>query len=107
MVGAMGAGYPLSQNWGYNNYSSYLGYNTGAATLPGYTQSAINSYPTTLDPVLPTNSSETTPTSPNGKPFLLLSDNQSFDFGFEESSICWIFIFLPISDKIFKTENVD
>ena len=107
MVGAMGAGYPLSQNWGYNNYSSYLGYNTGAATLPGYTQPAISSYPTTLDPVLPTNSSETTPTSPNGKPFLLLSDDQSFDFGFEERSICWIFIFLPISDKIFKTQNVD
>ena len=103
----MGAGYPLSQNWGYNNYSSYLGYNTGAATLPGYTQPAITSYPTTLDPVLPTNSSETTPTSPNGKPFLLLLYDQSFDFGFEERSICWIFIFLPISDKIFKTQNVD
>ena len=69
MVGAMGAGYnPLSQNWGsYNNYSSYLGYNTGAtATLQGYTQPAIGSYPSVLDPVLPTTSSGTTPTPPGG-----------------------------------------
>ena len=68
MVGAMGAGYPLSQNWGYNNYSSYLGYNTGAPTLPGYTQPAISSYPPVIDPILPTatTSSGTTPTSPSG-----------------------------------------
>ena len=27
---AMGAaGYPLANNWGYQNYSSYLGYNSG------------------------------------------------------------------------------
>ena len=66
MVGAMGAGYnPLSQNWGsYNNYSSYLGYNTGAATLPGYTQPGLGSYPSVLDPVLPTTSA---PTSPPGE----------------------------------------
>ena len=61
MVGAMGAGYPLSQNWGYNNYSSYLGYNTGAATLPGYTQPSISSYPSSLDTVLPTTSASTSP----------------------------------------------
>ena len=61
----MGAGYPLSQNWGYNNYSSYLGYNTGtAATLPGYTQPALSSYPSVIDPVLPTTSA---PTSPPGQ----------------------------------------
>ena len=67
----MGAGYPLSQNWGYNNYSSYLGYNTGSATLPGYTQPAIGSYPSVIDPILPTatTSSETTPTSPSGMLF--------------------------------------
>ena len=71
MVGAMGAGYPLSQNWGYNNYSSYLGYNTGSAALPGYTQPAIGSYPSVIDPILPTatTSSETTPTSPSGMLF--------------------------------------
>ena len=75
MVGAMGAGYPLSQNWGYNNYSSYLGYNTGtAATLPGYSQPALSSYPSVIDPVLPTatTSSETTPTSPRGR-FLFIA----------------------------------
>ena len=66
MVGAMGAGYPLSQNWGYNNYSSYLtGYNTpGAATIPGYTQPALSSYPPVVDHVLPPSSA---PTSPPGK----------------------------------------
>ena len=67
MVGAMGAGYnPLSQNWGsYNNYSSYLGYNTGpTATLPGYAQPGLSSYPSVLDPVLPTTSA---PTSPPGE----------------------------------------
>ena len=67
MVGAMGAGYPLSQNWGYNNYSSYLGYNTpGAATIPGYTQPALSSYPPVIDTLLPTDSAETTPISPRG-----------------------------------------
>ena len=66
MVGAMGAGYPLSQNWGYNNYSSYLGYNTGAATLPGYTQ-PISSYPPVIDPLLPPAGSTAPPTSPPGE----------------------------------------
>ena len=61
----MGAGYPLSQNWGYNNYSSYLSYNTpGAATIPGYTQPALSSYPPVVDHVLPPSSA---PTSPPGK----------------------------------------
>ena len=67
MVGAMGAGYPLSQNWGYNNYSSYLGYNSGAATLPGYTQPAISSYPPVIDPLLPPAGSTAPPTSPPGE----------------------------------------
>ena len=67
MVGAMGAGYPLSQNWGYNNYSSYLGYNTGAPTLPGYTQPAISSYPPVIDPLLPPAGSAAPPTSPPGE----------------------------------------
>ena len=64
---AMGAGYPLTQNWGYNNYSSYLGYNTGAAGLSSY-QTPLTSYTSPLlDPHLTGTSLITTPMSPRGK----------------------------------------
>ena len=51
---AMGAaGYPLANNWGYNNYS-YLGYNTGVGmTSPTYQTPSLASYGTAvLDPLL-------------------------------------------------------
>ena len=56
---AMGAGYPLTQgSWGYNNYSSYLGYNTGVGGAPPglgspYQSSPLSSYGSSvLDPLL-------------------------------------------------------
>ena len=64
---AMGAGYPLTQNWGYNNYSSYLGYNTGAAGLSSY-QTPLTSYTSPLlDPLLAGTGAGAAPTSPKGK----------------------------------------
>lgn len=96
MVGAMGAGYPLSQNWGYNNYSSYLGYNSGTATLPGYTQPAISSYPSVIDPILPSTTSA--PTSPPGEllfqlviywPAFVLSWNKD-SFWTNSSKAAWL-----------------
>ena len=63
----MGAGYPLTQNWGYNNYSSYLGYNTGAAGLSSY-QTPLTSYTSPLlDPHLTGTGSGPAPTSPQGE----------------------------------------
>ena len=51
-----GGCYPLSSDhWsGYNNYSSYLGYNTGMSmTSSTYPSSSLTTYPTTvLDPLL-------------------------------------------------------
>ena len=53
---AGGGCYPLSSDhWsGYNNYSSYLGYNTGMSmTSSTYPSSSLTTYPTTvLDPLL-------------------------------------------------------
>ena len=64
---AMGAGYPLTQNWGYNNYSSYLGYNTGAAGLSSYQTPLTNYTSPLLDPLLAGTGERATPTSPQGK----------------------------------------
>jgi len=61
---AMGAaGYPLANNWGYNNYSSYLGYNSGV--VGSAYQTPLGSYGSpVIDPLLSTGtapvSSETT-----------------------------------------------
>ena len=64
---AMGAGYPLTQNWGYNNYSSYLGYNTGAAGLSSY-QTPLTSYTSPLlDPLLVSTKAGAAPSSPKGE----------------------------------------
>ena len=66
---AMGAvGYPLANNWGYQNYSSYLGYNSGV--VGSAYQTPLSSYGSpVLDPLLSTGtapvSSDTT--SPSGR----------------------------------------
>ena len=65
---AMGAaGYPLANNWGYNNYSSYLGYNSGVVGSAYQTPLASYGSPV-IDPLLSTGtapvSSDTT--SPSG-----------------------------------------
>ena len=64
---AMGGGYgPLTQNWGYNNYSSYLGYNTTTPSLPSPYQTPLAYPPTSvLDPLL-TATGTTAPLSPTG-----------------------------------------
>ena len=66
---AMGAGYPLSQNWQYNNYSSYLGYNTGtAAGLASAYQPALAGYAQAgLEPLLAGAAIPNAPNSPPGK----------------------------------------
>ena len=63
----MGTGYPLTQSWGYNNYSSYLGYNTGAGGLATAYSQPIGSYASpAIDPILPGSVSQP-PTSPQGE----------------------------------------
>ena len=64
----MGAGYSLTNNWGYSNYSSYLGYGGGgvAYQTPGL---ATYSSPV-LDPLAPPNASlpvTSETTSPSGR----------------------------------------
>lgn len=72
---AMGAaGYGLSNNWGYNNYSSYLGYGAGGvvgSSVTGYQPSSLAGYGSpVIDPLLTgasTVSSDTTsPAGVNG-----------------------------------------
>ena len=80
MVGAMGTGYPLTQSWGYNNYSSYLGYNTGAGGLATAYSQPIGSYTSpTLDPTLAAlpGSTPQPPTSPPGEPMVYYQPSES------------------------------
>ncbi|XP_023327855.1 uncharacterized protein LOC111700986 isoform X2 [Eurytemora carolleeae] len=53
---AMGAGYSLSNNWGYNNYSSYLGYGGAGVGVSPYQSAGLGAYTSpVLDPLLPSN----------------------------------------------------
>ena len=40
----MGAGYGLSNNWGYNNYTSYLGYGGAGVGVSPYQASGLPTY---------------------------------------------------------------
>ena len=41
---SMGAGYGLSNNWGYNNYTSYLGYGGAGVGVSPYQASGLPTY---------------------------------------------------------------
>ena len=40
----MGAGYGLSNNWGYNNYTSYLGYGGAGVGVGPYQATGLPTY---------------------------------------------------------------